>query len=198
MLIAGINGSPNKDGNTKFLLRRVLDKTESLGAKSIILETGELLNDVKSPFCTVCSNPCSAVCYRDTKLEKGYDVLKRADGIVLASPVYFGNVSAQIKAFFDKTRLLRNKKILYNKIGAGITVGAAKYGGQETTMRALHDIMFIHGMIIVGDGYKDDDCGHQGVSARKPAKEDENAIERCEILGKRLVEVCKATGDLRK
>ncbi len=198
MLLVGLNGSPNKEGNTKFLLRKVMDKAESLGAETAIIEVDEVLAKAKHSFCKVCSNPCSAVCFRDTELERAFELLVKADGIVFGSPVYFGSITGQLKAFFDKTRYLRNKKALYNKVAAGVTVATSKYGGQETTMKALHDIMLVHGMIIVADGFGEDDCGHHGVCAHRPAYEDEFAIKRAEILGKRLVEVCKATVNLRK
>jgi len=45
-------------------------------------------------------------------LEEAYEILKKADAIVMGSPVYFGSVSAQLKAFFDKTRKLRSEKAL--------------------------------------------------------------------------------------
>ena len=61
-------------------------------------------------------------------------------------------------------------------------------------MKALHDIMLVHGMTIVGDGYTEYDCGHHGVSAQKPAEKDEFAIKRAGILAKRLVEACKEKG----
>ena len=198
MLLVGLNGSPNKDGNTKFLLGKVLDQAKSLGADTAILETSELLNSAKHSFCVVCSNPCSGVCYKGTKLEEAFELLKKADGVVFGSPVYFGSMSGQMKAFFDKTRKLRGEKVLYNKVAAGVTVATSKYGGQETTMKALHDIMLVHGMILVADGYGEDDCGHHGVCAHRPAQNDEFAIKRAEILGKRLVEVCEASAQLRK
>ena len=58
-------------------------------------------------------------------------------------------------------------------------------------MKALHDMMLVHGMTIVGDGYIGDDCGHHGGSAQRPAKEDEFALKRASILAKRLVDACK-------
>lgn len=198
MLIIGLNGSPQKNGNTKELLEKVLSKAKSLGAETVILEIPKLLHSARQPFCTACSNPCSGQCFRDTALEESFELLKKADGIVLGSPVFFGTISGQLKAFFDKTRKLRGEKGLYNTVGAGVTVGTSRFGGQETTMRALHDIMLVHGMIIVGDGYLEDDCGHHGVCAQKPAGEDFSALRRAEILGKRLVEVCKDTESLRR
>jgi hypothetical protein len=65
-------------------------------------------------------------------------------------------------------------------------------------MKALHDIMLVHGMIIVGDGYIEKDCGHHGVSAHRPAHSDDFALNRIEFLGKRMVEVCEATTSLRR
>lgn len=198
MLILGLNGSPNKDGNTKFLLEKVLEKAAELGAKTEILEVPELLQSAKHSFCSVCSNPCSGACYKGTKLEEAFELMKKADGLVLGSPVYFGTLTGQLKAFFDKTRKLRGEKAFYNKIAAGVTVATSKYGGQETTMKALHDIMLVHGMTIVADGYSEDDCGHHGVCAHRPAKDDDFAIKRASILAKRIVEVCEATKGLRK
>ena len=77
-------------------------------------------------------------------------------------------------------------------------MGNAKYGGQQLAIRALHDIMLVHGMIIVGDGYREDDCGYHGVSAQRPAQEDSYALKRTGILAKRMVEVCEATACLRR
>jgi len=197
MLIIGLNGSANKQGNTQFLLESVLSKAESLGAETMILQVPELLKSAKQPFCTACSNPCSGQCFQGSALEEAYEQIKKADGLLIGSPVYFGSVSGQIKAFFDKTRRLRAEKGLYNTVAAGVTVGSARFGGQETTIKALHDMMLVQGMIIVGDGYDEDDCGHHGVCAQKPSQEDAFAIKRGEILAKRMVEVCKATMALR-
>lgn len=190
MLIIGLNGSPNKKGNTKFLLTKVMESAEAMGARTKIVEVAEVLSDLKNPFCTACSTPCLGACYKGTKLEQLFDLMQKADGIVFGSPVYFGSVSAQLKAIFDKSRKMRTEKAFYNKYAAAVTSGSSRFGGQETTIKAMHDIMLVQGMIIVGDGYIDDDCGHHGVCAQKPAELDTVAIKRAEILGKRMAELC--------
>lgn len=197
MLIIGLNGSPNKNGNTKFLLNRIMEQAALLGAETQILDVAELLSTARYSFCNVCSNPCSGACFKGTKLDEAYEFMRKADGIVMGSPVYFGTISGQLKAFFDKTRKHRGEKAFYNKVAAGVTVATSKYGGQETTIKAMHDIMLVHGMIVLADGYRDDDCGHHGVCAHRPAENDEFAIKRAGILAKRLVEVCGATIGLR-
>lgn len=197
MKIVGLNGSPNVDGNTGFLVKTVLEECEARGAEIVLLNVGKIMNEQKCGFCTACSSPCTGNCYKGTKLEEAFEILKNADGVVVGSPVYFGSVSAQLKAMFDKTRKLRAIKGLYNKVGICMAVGASQYGGEETTIKAMHDMMLINGMIIVGDGYIDDNCGHQGVCATRPAKEDAEAIRRAVMSAKRLVEVCKATETIR-
>lgn len=198
MLIAGINGSPNKQGNTMHLLEQIEQRIKSMGHEFTIINAADAVLACKNPFCTACSTPCSGMCFKETELEKAYEIMTKADGWIVGSPVYFGTVSAQLKAFFDKTRGLRSSKVWINKVGAGVTVGASKYGGQETTIRAIHDILMVHGIIIVGDGHADKDAGHHGVCAQKPSNSDTFALERSEVLAKRVVDVCEATKSLRQ
>ncbi|MGE5473069.1 MAG: flavodoxin family protein [Ignavibacteriales bacterium] len=191
MFIVGLNGSPNKEGNTSFLLRYILNETNKNGCEYEIINIAEALNSAKTPFCNACSTPCSGKCYGGTPLEEAFNLISKADAVILGTPVYFGTVSAQIKAFFDKTRKIRGEKVWINKIAAGVTVGASKYGGQETAIRALHDILLVHGMVIVGDGHPEYGAGHHGVCAQKPAKEDEDALNRAKVLAEEIVYMVK-------
>lgn len=196
-LIVAINGSPNKKGNTAFLLREAMQQCEQLGAETKIIHCQDVLQDQKNPFCLACSSPCTAKCLVGKKLETTYQLIGRADGLLVGSPVYFGTISAQLKAFWDKSRSLRSDKKLLNVVGGAFTVGASRFGGQETTLRAIHDMFMVHGMIIVGDGYEEDDCGHMGAAAQRPSNEDDYGIKRAHILGKRVTQVATATRDLR-
>ncbi len=188
MLIVGVNGSPNKDGNTAYLINVALEEAKRRGAEIQVVHVVDALKNQKKPYCEACSSPCNKSCLKDTLLESAHELLKKADGIILGSPVYYGTVSAQLKAFWDKTRWIRTEKALVGKPGGAITVGASRFGGQETTIRTLHDMMLIQGMSVVGDGTFEDDAGHQGVCGQKPANEDIEAIKRTKILGKRIFE----------
>lgn len=198
MLIIGINGSPNKEENTAFLLQKALDAAAAEGARTELLHTADALSGLANPFCNTCTSICEGACTRNNNMGIAYDQLRQADGLIIASPVYFGTVSAQLKAFWDKSRVLRKERALVNVVGAALAVGASRFGGQETTLRAIHDIMLVQGMTIVGDGHFDADAGHQGACAQRPAKDDENAVKRAEIVGRRVAEVARATGDLRR
>jgi len=192
MYILAINGSPNRDGNTAFLLQKVLAAAEGEGVEGRLIHVMDAVKGQEMPFCVACSSPCKEACHqKDAGLKEACELLENASAVVLGSPVYFGTVSGQLKAFWDKTRGVRSRKGLVGKPGAAVSVGAARFGGQETTLKALHDMMLIHGMSVVGEGIQDADAGHQGVSGQKPSEEDSFAQERAVILGRRLAQEVK-------
>lgn len=197
ILIVALNGSPNREGNTSYLIKQAVDECYKMGAKVETFHCQSLLKGLSTPFCVACSSPCSGKCYKDTELSKALHIISKADGIIVGNPVYFGTVSGQLKAFWDKTRKLRTEKSLLNVVGGVITSGASRFGGQEKAISSIHDIFLVQGMIIVGDGYHEDDCGHFGCASQKPSSEDTEAIYRAKILGKRITEVAKATKALR-
>jgi len=82
-------------------------------------------------------------------------------------------------------------------VGGALAVGSARFGGQETTLRAIHDIMLCHGMTVVGDGFHDADCGHHGGCAQSPSSEDARGLDRAAILARRVYEVADATRLIR-
>lgn len=193
MYLLAINGSPLKKGNTVHLLELVLQAAQAEGVETRILHVSDALKDQKRPYCIACSSPCKEVCHQeDPRLREATGLLEGCAGLVLGSPVYFGTVTGQLKSFWDKTRAVRSRRSMVGKPGAGVSVGAARFGGQETTLRALHDMMIIHGMRIVGDGTTEDDAGHHGVCAQRPAEDDSFAAERARILGRRLATEVKA------
>ena len=184
MYIVAVNGSPNKEGNCQFLLEEI--KKHCQGAEFEIINASDAIMDAKVPFCTNCTSPCQKVCYKGTKLEEAFDKIEKADFVLFASPVYFGSMSAQLKAFFDKTRALRAEKKWLNKPMAAVSVGASKYGGQERTIDHIHSCALVSGMRVVGNG-SEILMGHFGVSAHRPACEDEYAIKQCESIAKTIM-----------
>lgn len=198
MLILGLNGSPNTAGNTVFMLNQALEAAEEMGATTKLIHVAELVETTDKLFCDACTNPCAGVCYQDTPLEKLFELIRTADGIIMGSPVYFGTVAAPLKLLWDKSRALRKEKALVDVVGAALSVGASRFGGQESTVRVLQDMMLVHGMTLVGDGNYLDDPGHQGASAQKPAAQDPQSVKRCRILGRRVAMVALATASLRQ
>ncbi len=187
MKIVGINGSVNKDGNTFYLIDKILKICKENGAETEIINAAAAVSDAKTPFCVCCSTPCSKICYKDSLLDEAYKKIENADAVIFGSPVYFGSMSAQLKAFFDKTRDVRARKAWVGIPAGVVSVGGSKYGGQEATINAIQDCLFISGMSVFGSGYFDTDGGQMGIGAHKPACEDEFANGRCESMAKRLL-----------
>ena len=188
MYILAIKGSPKDDGNCAFLLEEILSHIE--GAKTEIVSAHKAVTSAKWPFCVVCSNPCNKNCYAGTELDALYKKIDEADFVIFASPVYFGGMSAQLKAFFDKTRAVRGEKRWLGKPMAAVSVGASKYGGQERTINQIQSCALVLGMNIVGNSCMDE-MGHFGVSAQMPAKDDEYAVKQCKNVAKAIMKYLK-------
>lgn len=179
MKILALNGSHNNNGNTAYLLNKILRFFREEDTE--IINVYEVVSDAKYPFCVNCSSPCSKVCYKGTKLEEAFEKVTAADFVIIGSPVYFGSMTAQLKAFFDKTRDVRGKKLWLGKPAAAVTVGASKYGGQERALESIHSCALVLGMNIIGNG-SETGMGHFGVSAQSPSTEDDYANKQCESL----------------
>lgn len=188
MYILAINGSPNQDGNCAFLLKEILSHIEDIETE--LVNVHKAVSSAKWPFCTVCSNPCEKKCYTGTELEELYKKVEKADFVIFASPVYFGGMSGQLKTFFDKTRAIRGEKRWLGKPMAAVSVGATKYGGQERTINQIQSCALVLGMTVLGNS-SSELMGHFGVSAQRPAKEDDYAIKQCENIAKTIVEYLK-------
>lgn len=187
MYVLALNGSHQKEGNTAFLLQQILGFCAKKGAKTELLSVHEAIMDAKFPFCVNCSTPCSRQCYAGTKLEEAFDKVEQADFVLFGSPVYFGSMTAQLKAFFDKTRAVRAEKQWLGKPMAAVTVGASKYGGQERTLEAIHSCALVSGMTLLGNSSQSG-MGHFGVSAQKPAEADDYALKQCIVMAERIME----------
>lgn len=74
-------------------------------------------------------------------------------GIIIGTPVYFGNMSSLCKAFLDRwMAFYRDNLALANKVGGVLAVGGTRNGGQETTVQSVQVSLFCQEMIVVGNG----------------------------------------------
>jgi multimeric flavodoxin WrbA len=164
MMILGVSGSPKKGGNTEYILDDALKVASERGFKTQQL----LCSSLEVRYCDDCGDCARGKpCPIKDDMDKFYGLMNEADGMIISSPVYFGTVTAQIKAVFDRTILLRRQGFkLKGKVGCALTVGASRNGGQEKTIETIHNWMHMHGMIVVGDD------SHFGGIAVRPAHED--------------------------
>ncbi|MBU0759315.1 MAG: flavodoxin family protein [Candidatus Omnitrophica bacterium] len=112
MRILGINGSPRIGGNTDILLDRVLE-----GARANNADTDKIiLNNLKFSPCQECESVNNeGECVIKDDMHDLYKKIKDADVIALASPIFFGSLSAQTKIMVDRFQCLWRLKYILNK-----------------------------------------------------------------------------------
>ncbi|MDO8536385.1 MAG: flavodoxin family protein [Candidatus Omnitrophota bacterium] len=132
MYLLGISGSPKPDGLTGLLLDKVLDGAKASGAHTEKI----ILNDLNFKACQECGG-CdkTGVCILDDEMKPIYEKLAKADVIAVASPIYFGNISAQLKAMIDRchsswmAKYILKRNIFANKKRKGIFLSVS---GRDT------------------------------------------------------------------
>lgn len=112
-------------------------------------------------------------------------------GMVIGTPVYFGTMTAQCKAFIDRCVMFRrNDWIFRNRVGGVLAVGGVRNGGQELTIEAVRSAMLCHDMICVSDGRPTAHFGATVFNAPQGGVEtDEFGLETARHLGRRVAEV---------
>ncbi|MCK5595712.1 flavodoxin family protein [bacterium] len=114
MKVLGINGSPRRDGNTNILLDSVLKGARNNGSEVEKI----VLNDIEFSPCRECENmPNDRFCIIEDDMQTVYKKIEEADAIILASPIFFGSLSAQTKMMIDRFQCIwRSKNILRKQV----------------------------------------------------------------------------------
>ena len=105
------------------------------------------------------------------------------DGLIVGSPVYYGQPAAPVKELIDISVGIHGR--LAGRVGAAFAASANIGGGNETTCLALLQMMLVHGMIVVGSA----EGGHYGPAA--VGAPDDRARKQCQALGNRVAQVAK-------
>jgi multimeric flavodoxin WrbA len=112
MKVIGIYGSPRKAGNTDLMLDAFMEGAETAGAEV----SRVYVRDLEIRGCLGCGH-CdkTGTCVQKDDMQQVYPLLEQAQGIVVASPVYFYSVTAQLKLLVDRTQALYMKRELFMK-----------------------------------------------------------------------------------
>jgi multimeric flavodoxin WrbA len=150
-MIAGVCGSPRNQA-TEYVLRRALKTLEETGFETRFFT----VRGKKIGFCTHCDNCLKNIgCIIKDDMEEVYGLFREARGIVIASPVYNGGVSAQTKAVMDRCRALvaADRDFFRQKAGMAIAVGGDRIGGQEQAIQQILTFFILNGATIVSGGF---------------------------------------------
>ena len=122
MKVLGINGSPRKGGNTDILLDEALKGAESVGCSCEKIT----LNEIDFSACQECeSPPDNGDCIVNDEMQDVYKKVDKADIIIVASPLFFGSLSAQTKMMIDRFQCRWRAKYV---TGMGQHMSAKKKG----------------------------------------------------------------------
>lgn len=150
-MILGICGSPRKMA-TDYVLSEALKMLEERGLKTSLFSVrGKTINPCK--HCDYCLK--NKECIVKDDMHQLYPLFREADGLVIATPVYNGGLSAQTKAVIDRTRatLAADPKALRGKPGMAIAVGGDRMGGQELAIQQIHTFYILNGMMPISGGF---------------------------------------------
>lgn len=180
--VLGIVCSPRKGGNTEILVREALAGAKESGADVELLRICDM-NIAACDGCQTCHQ--SGECRIKDDMQKVYEKMLPADGIVLGSPVYFWSVSSQAKKLMDRTYALRYPHHkLKNKVGGAIAATGRR--GSVNTLSIINNFFLGHDMLVTG-------LGISGYGTKKgEAKQDKRAMQGARSLGKQVIQLVKA------
>jgi multimeric flavodoxin WrbA len=187
MKVIAFNGSPRKNGNTHRALEVVLQEIAKEGIDTELVQMGcEDLAPCQA--CNVCTQKKDRKCKRkDDKVNEWIQMMIEADGIIIGSPVYFGSMTAQTKAFVDRVGFVNraNGNLFRRKVGAAVTVN--RRAGALATFQSINDFFLIGEMIVVGSSY------WNVINALKPGdiEQDEEGLRTMQDLGRNMAWLIK-------
>jgi len=147
MKVVGVVGSPRLGGNTETITRIALKEIEKEGLKTELIPLAGK-NIQPCDGCRSCVK--TGKCHFKDDFQFIYSKIIRADGVILATPVYYGAATPHIASFISRFYSTRGKP-LKNKVGGPIVV--ARRAGKNFTFAQLMFFFMIHEMIVPGSTY---------------------------------------------
>ncbi len=187
MKVVAFNGSARKDGNTAILINQALEELQRQEIETEMIQ----LSGQRIRGCTACYK-----CFdnKDRKCAVTEDAMNEyiarmfdADGIILASPTYFADVSAELKALIDRAGLVAraNDNMFRRKVGAAIV--AVRRAGAIHAFDTINHFFLIGEMIIPGSSY-----WNVGFGLKKgDAENDEEGLQTMQQLGQNMAWLLK-------
>lgn len=182
MKALAINGSPRAGGNTEILLRKVLEPIAAAGHETDCVQIGGTF--IRG--CTACGACARTKNRRCALVDDGFnEVFARmaaADAIVIGSPTYFGDMTAETKALIDRAgRVARaNGGLLRRKVGAA--VAAVRRGGAVHVVDSIQHLFLSNQMIVPGSTYWNFGLGREPGDVLR----DEEGLANMQNLGEQI------------
>lgn len=187
MKVVAFSGSARKDGNTAMLVRKVFEPLEREGIDTELVQ----LAGQKVHGCTAClkcadarTGNCEGV--RDF-VNECIDKMLAADGIIIASPTYFADVTTETKALIDRAGYATRQggNLLAKKVGAAVV--AVRRAGALHVFDSINHFFLINEMVVPGSSYWNVGIG-RGVGE---VEDDAEGMRTMERLGENMAWLLK-------
>ncbi|HOV86915.1 MAG TPA: flavodoxin family protein [Syntrophobacteraceae bacterium] len=188
MKAVAFNGSARKDGNTAVLIKTVFEELEKEGIETELVQ----LAGRKIRGCTACfkcfTNKDQRCSVKEDYANECIEKMLAADAVILGSPTYFADVTAELKALIDRAGLvaIANDSMLRRKVGAAVV--AVRRGGAVHAFDTINHFFLINQMIVPGSIY-----WNMGVGLEKgEVAKDEEGLRTMKVLGENMAWLLKA------
>jgi len=187
MKVTAFNGSARKDGNTAMLIRHVLGEIEKEGIETELVQ----LAGKKVRGCIACykcaSNGNKRCAVEDDMINECIEKMIASDGIILASPVYFADLTAGIKGLIERAGMVgrTNGELWKRKVGAAVV--AVRRAGAIHTFDSINHFFFISQMIVPGSSYWNVGIGREVGEVEK----DDEGVGTMKTLGQNMAWLLK-------
>jgi len=181
MKVIGIVGSPRVGGNTETLTRIALEEIEKEGIDTELIRLAEKQIE-PCDGCRTCAT--NGKCHIKDDFNHLYSKMVKADGIILATPVYYGAATPQMVSLISRFYAARGKP-LKNKVGGPIIVG--RRAGHNFTFAQLMFFFMISEMIVPGSTYWNVAFGREKGEVVK----DKEGVRTIRYFGRKLVWLLK-------
>ena len=194
MKVVAFSGSARKNGNTAILIGHVLKELQKEGIDTELVQlAGRKIRGCRA--CYKCAKNKDRRCSIDNDIvNECIGKMLEADGIILGSPVYFANMSTELKALVDRSGLVVrvNGDLLRRKVGAAVV--AVRRAGGVHVFDSINHFFFIGQMIVPGSSYWNIGQGKEIGDVEK----DKEGIETMKTLGRNMAWLLKKTAAKKK
>ena len=187
MKVIAVNGSARKDGNTAIIIKHAFKELEKEGIKTELVQlAGEKIQGCIACYkCFSTKNKRCAV--TDDIVNQCIEKMEQSEGIILGSPTYFADCTAQIKALIERAGFVSraNGEMFKRKIGAAVV--SVRRSGAIHAFDTLNHFFTIGQMITVGSSYWNIGVGREIGEVEK----DEEGLLTMSVLGKNMAWLIK-------
>ena len=153
MKVLAVNGSPRKEGNTHKMIVKVFEALDAEGIETELVQVG-------GKIIRGCLSCYKCIERKDRRCATGNDMFNdlfeqmlASDGLILASPTYFADITPELKAVIDRAGFVSRVNGQLFRYKAGAAVVSLRRGGGVCAYDSINHLYQISGMFIVGSTY---------------------------------------------